>query len=676
MQYKILIKTIQKKIKIKTLKNIINKNSSKKLYNSFFSSILRLFFRFGLNFQRFYFFKKDWDFKSIDLFWIIRIGFVKQRNYLPFITLDNYISNNPFCCNLKKLPFESESCQQIYIKHLFRYFPNQKLDKIIKAWKKKLIPGGTLKIQFKLRYKKENLEKLERILTQNNFFIKNIEYENLRINGCVTITAIKQKIKNIPPNNISQEKFNDLLLIIKQNKHIFSNKGKICILGYQSRKISNYLKTLKLNFEEILIFDSINSFSDIPENYFDCVIIANYFEYYNYSLIKETCEELRRILKPNSKFLAIVPEKKNYVMKESAQLFDKGIFLRAIDENNFKFKWINISSSFKMIQILLKNQYNFPLDKKKIKVFLLGVYSLRYTFLNNARWDGQARAFEKLGYDLRIFDIKDYSFTHLIEHIKLYDPDILWIGGKIAYDFLIKYADFFKVSKFKVVYWMWDIVPPKEYDFKNAIDYMFITSKGEIDLYKKSYNLKRVYFMPTPIVPEIIHRNVHIKEEYDVGFAGLLRDITIYPYYKERRDLLQFISQHYNVKVFTHVYNNLPELYSKCKMVFGGTPALKDLELYASNRLYVALSGGCCFITNYFKGLEKLAKNEKHLVWFNNKKELSTLLEKYMSNKDLREEIKYNAEQLAKLKHNYILRITNMLDIINNKTEDFYGFIE
>ena len=47
-----------------------------------------------------------------------------------------------------------------------------------------------------------------------------------------------------------------------------------------------------------------------------------------------------------------------------------------------------------------------------------------------------------------------------------------------------------------------------------------------------------------------------------------------------------------------------------------------------------------------------------------------------MSNKDLREEIKCNAEQLARLNYNYILRITNMLDIINNKTEEFYGFIE
>jgi spore maturation protein CgeB len=51
------------------------------------------------------------------------------------------------------------------------------------------------------------------------------------------------------------------------------------------------------------------------------------------------------------------------------------------------------------------------------------------------------------------------------------------------------------------------------------------------------------------------------------------------------------------------------------------------------------------------------------------------LLDKYLSNQELREEIKRNAAELAKEKHNYISRITNMLDIISGKTEDFYGFI-
>ena len=110
--------------------------------------------------------------------------------------------------------------------------------------------------------------------------------------------------------------------------------------------------------------------------------------------------------------------------------------------------------------------------------------------------------------------------------------------------------------------------------------------------------------------------------------------------------------------------------------MIGGTPDLNYLELYSSNRLYLALSCGCCYITNYFIGLEKLANNEKHLLWYENKTDLLKIIKKYLNSYELRNEIKNKAENLARLKHNYILRIKNMLDIINQDTEEFYGFIE
>ena len=181
--------------------------------------------------------------------------------------------------------------------------------------------------------------------------------------------------------------------------------------------------------------------------------------------------------------------------------------------------------------------------------------------------------------------------------------------------------------------------------------------------------------MPVAIMPEIIHRNKFIKEKYDVGFTGQLINSKDYPYYKERNRILHFIKQHFSVKIFSNIHNNLPEYYSKCKLIFGGTPYFKNLELYASNRPYIAMGGGCCFITNYFKGLEKLAENEKHLLWYNSKEELKFLLDKYLSNSALREKIKRNAQDLVIEKHNCVARINNMLDIINGKKNKFYGFI-
>lgn len=679
MQFNNKLKKIKKRFLFKHVLKFIERTyyriSKDDIFNSFISSILRLIFRYKIVFRIYFSLKKSANFRLINQFWIIRIGFTRRRNYIPFLKLDSHLSNNPFCCsNLRNLPFESESCQMIYIKHFFKYFPLQNFNKLIKSWREKLTPGGIIKIRFKLRNNERRFEILIKTLNENNFFIGNIDKSDLNIDGCISVKAIKQNIIYTTSVPISLKKFNDICMILEQNKDIIFDKNKICILGHHSKKIKDFLEKININFKEIQTFNSIDFFSNISENYFDSAIIANNFEYCNSSTNEKTFHELRRVLKINANILAIIPEKKNYSSSRSAQFFDKGILTRILDENNIKFKWINLNTSFKLIQVFIKNKINFPLNKRKTKIFLLGNYSLRYAFLNNARWDSQARGFEKLGFNIRIFDIKDNPFPYLLKQIKSFNPDILWIGGKDAYNFLKKYGEFFKVSKIKVVYWLWDIITPDKYDFHNIIDYMFITSKGEIPLYKRAYNLNRIYYMPLGIMPEIIHRNKSIKEIYDVGFSGQLS--SYHPFYKERTEMLNFVRQHFKVKIFKNLYNNLPEYYSRCKIIFGGTPYFKELELYASNRPYIALAGGCCFITNYFKGLEKLAENEKHLLWYHNKDELKHLLDKYIHNDHLREEIKINAEKLAKEKHNYTDRLINMLDIIEGKTKDFYGFIE
>jgi len=670
----------EKIIKFQTLVNtgyfrkVINKNLNIKLFNSILSSLLRNLFKFKSLFQFYWFLKSSINYKSFKQFWTVYIGYFTDRKYFSLIKLDRYLSNNPFCCsNLKNLPFEDESCQKINIKHFFKYFQNKDYNSIIKSWKKKLIPGGILQIQIKLENNEEKFEKLKLSLIKNEFFIKEINDFSLKIDKSINITAVKEKTLKENVNNIIDEKIEEILLIIRQNKNLFSNGENLCLLGQMANTINTVIKNLDLNIKNVRVFEHLNSIKNLPDDYFENAMIFNFFEYNNYSTNTKIFNELKRILKPGGNILAIVPEYKNYAMKQSAQFFNKGIFTRILDENNMVFNWINLSSTFRMIQVSIKNQQNFPLNKNGKKILLLGVYSLRYTFLNNARWDSQARAFEKLGYNILILDIKENSFSYLIKCIKLYEPDILWIAGKVAYSFLRKYADYFRLSNIKVVYWMWDLTSLNSFNFDGVIDYMFITSKGQIPLYKKKFSLENVYYIPASIMPEIIHRNKFIKEEFDIGFSGQLS--YHHPWYKERTQILDFIKQHFSVKIFLEIYNNLPEYYSKCKIIFGGTPFFKNLELYTSNRPFIALSSGSCFITNYFRGLEKLAKNETHLLWYNNREELLNLLKKYIANNNLREKIRTNAEKLAREKHNYMVRIQNMLDIVDGKTENFYGFI-
>jgi hypothetical protein len=489
-----------------------------------------------------------------------------------------------------------------------------------------LIPGGILKIHCKLKGNERKLEKLKKALINNNFYINKISRLDFNINGYITLCAFKQKRIKSSKIVIDFKKIDDISIILKQNKDIFKNNSKLLNLGYKPTLIEKILNNDNGNKKIIEPKKDINELRGFPNDFFDAAIVTNTFEYITYSDNKNLIRELHRVTKANSNVLIIIPEKKNYYSKHTTQIFDKGIIIRILDELNVKIEWVNLSTSFKMIQILIKFDPNFPPTNNNKKIVLLGNYALRYTFLNNARWDSQARAFKNLGFISQIIDIRDHSYEVIIRRIKTFKPELLWVGGKDGIDFLKAYADFFKTSRIKVIYWLWDIITPSKFDFNKIIDVMFITSKGEIDLYKQTYNLEKVYYMPVAIMPEIIHRNNLIKEIYEIGFSGQLSDT--HPYYKERKEMLDYAGKFYDIKIFKNLYNNLPEHYSKCKIIFGGTPYFKDLELYASNRPFVAMACGCCFITNYFKGLEKLVQNEKHLLWYKDKSELKMVEKK------------------------------------------------
>jgi len=195
------------------------------------------------------------DYKSFNQFFSIYIGFFIKRKYFSHINLDRHLANNPFCCsNLRNLPFESETCQMINIKHFFKYFPKKNYSKLIKSWRKKLIPGGIIKIQFKLKNNEKKFENLNKSIKQNLFYVRNVDRTDLKINENITIIAIKKKRMKPTLISVSSKKFNDLLLILKQNKDIISNKNNLCILGYDSNIIKQFLKKMDVNVSEIHLF--------------------------------------------------------------------------------------------------------------------------------------------------------------------------------------------------------------------------------------------------------------------------------------------------------------------------------------------------------------------------------------------------------------------------------------
>ncbi|MFX1503941.1 MAG: glycosyltransferase, partial [Promethearchaeota archaeon] len=307
-----------------------------------------------------------------------------------------------------------------------------------------------------------------------------------------------------------------------------------------------------------------------------------------------------------------------------------------------------------------------------LKILMLGNYSLRYSNFNMVVWDAQIRGFEKLGYRPYTLDIKDYSFSFILKWIEINKPDILWVAGKIVINFFKKFGDYFKNSKIKVVYWMWDVRNPIKYDFKNIIDVMFISSKGEIPLYKENYNLERIYYMITPVTPQLLRVNRNIRKVYDIGFAGRLDKS---PAHIERTKHLKILMKYFKVKSVSNIYNNIPEFYSKCKIIFGGAPDYKDLELYSSFRMYYVLCCGSCYLTNRFKGIERIAENEIHLLCYETIDEMLEIVNKYLANNHLRYNIENNSRKLAIENYHYAIRIKNMMDIVDGKSNGFNGFL-
>lgn len=657
----------------KILSKIRKKSQKSKIFSRILSAGFRIALRFRLLYEIYFRFKYAIKSDSIDEFWIVRIGFLQRRVYFPYLNINPYLKNKPqFCTSLIRSPFKAESCKEVYVKHFFKYLSENKVKKFLRSYYKKLIPAGALKIEVKYENNEEKIDKLIKTIEKNDFFLEEINKTNLKINGRIILTALKEKKKSSVPNTVNKDKMNEILRILRQNYKLFSEKPKICIFGFHHDFIVDFFQRKTLGKVEVRGYNSLNSSSGIIKDFFDVCIICNFLELIPPRDNIEIFTEIKRIVKPEAPILLIVPEKNHYKIEESQQIFDKGILTQILDNINIAIEWETLNSTLQMIQVLLENRNEFPLERNGIKICLLGNYCLRYSHLTHSDWDGQIRAFDKLGYETLTLDMKDNSYEFVLKRIKDFKPDILWTGGNEPIEFFMKYAEYFRNKTFKVIYWFWDPEPLTKFDFRNIIDYIFYSVKGGLSKFKMAYNVEKVYYMPNIVTPQFLHRNRYIREKYDIVFTGSL-DFS--KFHKSRTLTLLYLSRIFNVKTINYVYNNYPELYAQSKIIFGGAPDMKHVELYLSNRFFFALSCGSCYINNYVKGLEKLGENEKHFLWYNNKKELVETLKKYLANNQLRFAIKENAEKLAKEKHNYLIRIQNMLDIINGKTEGFYGFI-
>ena len=537
------------------------------------------------------------------------------------------------------------------------------------------------RILFRVLMALKKFHRAKLIELRNYIFFEDSEF--LRINlGCLGRACYGYV-------NIDEKKINKRALHYSFSDLPFEDRiAKNILLDYNVilEKTDSELDAIFKEFERIAVPGcvlSIDNFSDKIEkkltghNFiriapdYNRIFSARSFIYnapYAKEGIKDFLEDLGQKDDVNLRVLneRFVSDKGEYV-----NFFDKASIAQILEENDFYIERLEVRGPFIEVRaIKRKNIVAMKAGGDKKRICSIGQYMLwRYRGLG-FDWDEWPRCFEKLDMDyLLIEGMRNIETERIRKAILDFRPHYLLVVLKDTLPIIRDIKKELKALGTKVIYWFCDPEIPKKEDFSDVIDFMFLTNRGQLAEYKTAYNLESVYYMPQGFGPYAQHR-LELPEIYDVGFAGA---ISSAPLHRTRKELIDAMSRRYNVKTNNAVRNNIAEFYSQSKTVFGASDF--NSELYTSNRFYVALGCGACYITKKFQGIELLAKNKEHVLWFEDKKELFDILDYYLSHDSERNMIREAASKLAMERHTYEHRLRNILDIVEGRTKSFYGFL-
>lgn len=675
--------------------------------------------------------------KESDPYLRIRLGESVEKNR-GIVNLDfkkNYLSKKiDFVLDIIQLPYPDKFIELIEVYLRKNYFPKDILFKALHNWWDKLIPGGKLIV----KYLDSNKGDAQYYSTLKEI-LRDCRYKIIEEKTCqnysefpkpyIQIDAYKsidQKVIQAPNqiNLIKREERHKIFLIDEMEKKIYFKlinelkkdfaeiKEQICVecgintLEKSSRKIDYNLTFIKIskekkaqkykekeNLEDIQFKNENNNNLFLLDDRFDAGYAIKVIEYIEPDRLENFFSEIKRVLKPNGKFLVAIKYKDDCYDPSQRQFFTKSLLAEFLDKINLSFDWMELEKrgielkGQNMLKAMIINKPAFQLKQKK-KICAIGSFEYFVYKQLGFHWDGQMRAFRELGFETLLLDIYR-NYENLRAKILEFSPDILWLCTKYCLPLIDSMKKDLEKIGCTIMYWFCDlravegirsniplqnlIINPKK--IGPLLDYIFLSNVGQIQDYKSGYEVENVYYMPQACTPSF-HHSVNKKKKYDITFVGAIGKAW---QHKERTKLIRKISHHYDINLRSDVRNNIAELYSSSKIVFGadltyGKPY--SPYLCCSNRIFIALGCGAFYLCQYFPGLERLAENHKHLVWFKTEKELFELIDYYLSNDDEREKIRKNAEDLAHSKHTYVHRIQNILDIIDGKTKEFYGFLK
>lgn len=259
---------------------------------------------------------------------------------------------------------------------------------------------------------------------------------------------------------------------------------------------------------------------------------------------------------------------------------------------------------------------------------------------------------------------QEFNLTELLSKIE--PPDIIFVPQ--GHTPLIIHG--IELSPIITIYYGIDTHMNKEQIFNEAKRYglVFFAQKPAVEEFKKIK--ERVYWLPLACDPNR-HFPINLDIKYDVAFVG---GIDLAEAHLKRRELLKAIQKRYKLWVGRALGIFLTKIYSHSKIIFNCS-VNNDLNM----RIFEGMACKKLVITDKLTvdtGLNELFEDKKHLILYDNEKDMLEKIDYYLKNDKERETIANNGYQEVIQKHTYLQRAEFILSKVNewiNSTKKLLG---
>jgi spore maturation protein CgeB/predicted SAM-dependent methyltransferase len=278
------------------------------------------------------------------------------------------------------------------------------------------------------------------------------------------------------------------------------------------------------------------------------------------------------------------------------------------------------------------------------------------------------KTLQKYG-EVQPFDIRDDLAT-LAPRIASFRPDHIHLGGsvkkgiirpkflaKVKVDSGCTISAFYGDGRYSTYH----------YDLGWVVDHIYTSNKTHIEQ-NRSLGLANFHYLPCPTDPEIFRPMKGVKK-HDLLFVGNNNNLC-------RLELLRKIHHRFNLSVagtgwkgegfeaLTEAYGpEFSRLVGQARILLGLIgDEWSGLEAYFSNRVANTLACGGFLIQRYTPGLEKVFRDQEHLVWYRTEEELFDLIERYLGQPAERKRIARQGRELVVSSFTYDRAVARILE--------------